>query len=289
MDSCLRRCLVPDLYATIRFSNRGAERDAIADVVAKYGRYARGLALTLYLVVSEPEGSKVDQTEGQMTTKADPNWSAPGFPTFTRDLLAGKTLPGISSFSIRFMAGPDGEVGFRGDELGYDDRASLWGPMSSEEDPDEQLAEEERTADWRQCLAATWQALADNPCPIRHPALPNLIPAPSSVWQTPAWAAFMGHLESLSLGIWGTQGILDDEDSECLDVQEMMDRDWYHHATTLRRLEIVADPVNLYATAIWGEEMITLENGAPKLPSLRELRIVDCLLSGSSRPGRFRD
>ncbi|KAK8135470.1 hypothetical protein PG984_003410 [Apiospora sp. TS-2023a] len=280
VDSRFRRCLAPGLYATIRFTNRLAEQDAIADIVTKYGRYARGLALTLDLAVPDPEMTEIDQTEDPRTATADANWSAPGLPTFARDLLVGKTLPEISSFSIRFMADPDGQVGFRGDDFEYDDWVSLWGYMYSE-DADEQLAEAEQQAGWRQCLAATWQALAENPGPIRHLSVSNLIPAPSSAWREPAWAAFMGRLESLSLGMWGTQGILDDEEYECQDVQGMLDRDWYAHATALRRLEIVAGPGNLYATAVWGEEVVALENGALKLPSLRELRIVDCLLSGA--------
>ncbi|KAK7955085.1 hypothetical protein PG988_015779 [Apiospora saccharicola] len=280
VDSRLRRCFIPGLFTTIRFSNRLAEQDAIADIVAKYGRYARGLALTLDLAVPEPEKAEIDQTEESTTATADANWSTPGLPTFTRDLLVGKTLPGVSSFSIRFMADPDGQVGFRGDDFEYDDWVSLWGYMDAE-DADEQLAEAEQQAGWRQCLGATWQALADNPGPIRHLSVPNLIPAPSSAWKEPAWAAFMGGLESLSLGMWGVQGILDDEDYECQDVQGMLDRDWYAHAAALQRLEIVAGPGNMYATAVWGEEVIALENGALKLPSLRELRIVDCLLSGA--------
>ncbi|KAK7910764.1 hypothetical protein PG985_013245 [Apiospora marii] len=154
----------------------------------------------------------------------------------------------------------------------------MWGPMAPE-DPAEELAEEEGLPGWRQCLAATWRALADNPGTIRHLSVPNLVLAPSSAWQTPAWAAFMGRLESLSLGMWDVKGILDDGEYECQDVKDMLDRHWYCHATALRRLEIVAGPGNLYATAVWGDETVSFENDAPKLPSLRELRIVNCLLS----------
>lgn len=272
VDSRFRRCFTPGLYTTIRFSNRVAEQGAIADIINKYGRYAHGLALTLDLGIPEPRESDIDQT-------ANGSWYAPGLPTSARDVLIGKTLPGISSFSIDFVADPGGEIGFRGDELGYDDWAGLWGYMMSE-DAAEQLAEEERQNAWRQCLAAMWQALADNPGPIRHLAVPKLIPAPSSAWQTPAWAAFMGRLESLSLGMWDVQGILDDDEYECQDVKGMLDRDWYGHATALRRLEIVAGPGNLYAAAMWGDGSITVGNDdATKLPSLRELRIVNCLLS----------
>ncbi|KAK8041415.1 hypothetical protein PG994_014422 [Apiospora phragmitis] len=258
VDSRLRQYFAPNLYSTIRFSNRLADRDAIAHVVAKFGTYARALTLTLDLAVPDLEGA----------------WASPGLPVFTRDLLRGKTLPGISSFSIRFTADPDSKVGFRA-PTSFDEWAEFQGLH-----PTDELTIAESETNWRQCLTATWQALVDNPGTIRHLALRNLIPVVSSAWLTPAWHAFVGRLESLALGFWDSEWVVDRQDEfDVGGLEECMDEWFYVHATALRRLEFVANPGQPYATALWGTLSSALGTDLPNLPSLRELRIVNCIIS----------
>ncbi|KAK8017422.1 hypothetical protein PG993_013748 [Apiospora rasikravindrae] len=275
VDWRLRQCVAPSLYSTIRFSNRLADRDTIADVVAKYGHRARALALTLDLAVPELKGE-----EAETTTTNDQTDASPGLPSFTRDLLSGKTLPGISSFLIQFTADPDSKVGFpahfQDSETEYEDWVDLWSPL-----PADRLAIAESKALWRQCLTATWQALVDNPVTIRHLSLQNLVPVESSVWLTPAWSTFLGQVESLSLGLWDSKEILyRDDDMSVTEFQDCMDDRFYRHATSLQRLGIVASPGQPYGTAVWGTPTLALDDtDCPTLPNLRELRVVNCTLS----------
>ncbi|KAK8066950.1 hypothetical protein PG997_013697 [Apiospora hydei] len=269
VDWRLRQCVAPSLYSTIRFSNRLADRGIIADVVAKFGHRARALALTLDLAVPELEEDATGTTTG-----------SPGLPAFTRDLLSGKTLPGISSFSIQFTADLDSKVGFpahfQDPESENDDWVDLWSPL-----PADRLAIAESKARWRQCLTATWQALVSNPCTIRNLSLQSLVPVESPVWLTPAWSAFLGKVESLSLGLWDSKEILyRDDDMTVTDFQDCMDDRFYRHATSLQSLEIVASPGQPYGTAVWGTPTLALDDkSCPTLPNLRELRVVNCTLS----------
>ncbi|KAK7910763.1 hypothetical protein PG985_013244 [Apiospora marii] len=109
VDSRLRRCLTPGLYTSIRFSNRLDEQRAVADIIAKYGQYARGLALTLDLAVPEPEEG-IDETEEPMTTTGDADWSARGI-TELHSRFVDRKDPARHLFVFNTLLGGPGRRG----------------------------------------------------------------------------------------------------------------------------------------------------------------------------------
>ncbi|KAK8002455.1 amidase signature domain-containing protein [Apiospora arundinis] len=257
-----RQYYAPQLYSKIRFSNRLADQDAIASVVTKYGYCARALVFVVDLSLIGWEFGEWKSGDQRLLSEDDDTEAEvamDGLPHLARDILRGKILPGIPSLTIRVTADPNSEVGWL--------HWNAWRRLRNEN-----LALGESRALWRRCLTAMWQALAENPRPVSHLALPNLMPVMSSAWLTPAWSVFIGQLESLSIGLWDSKWIFDASPPWHRGKFDLdMDAHFWRHATALRRLELVPSPCNFYAFGTYSME------GSPA--SLHELRVANAVVS----------
>ncbi|KAK8060896.1 hypothetical protein PG996_010826 [Apiospora saccharicola] len=281
VNSHLRQLLIPILYSTIRITSIPSDQPAIADLVAKYGRHVRGLALTMDLggrdnprVWNRDTYSYEEDEEGDdeyLGMFAD--WTSLGLPDATRQLLAGRTLPEVTSVVILFASSHDGE-----DREGHGFRyrwEELWSSGYGTPRPPEELEDDEP---WRANLANMWQALAENPG-LRRLAVKNLIPVDVSTWDNPVWAAFLGRLETLELGLWGNyEHSFLREDYHLF--QGNLNLPFYRHLSEkLRRFALTAGSV----LGSDDEELAPrFELSGPErcyMPHLRELYIKDCIVN----------
>lgn len=143
------------------------------------------------------------------------------------------------------------------------------------------LAKLEEDEKWRANLAAMWQAVTEN-SNLSRLAVKNLLPVEVTTWDRPAWAAFLGRLETLGLGLWGNYEHRFMRQTYH-DFQSNLGYHFYRHlsgkSSPLRRFALAAGSV-LGSDDADLAPPFELSRSKGYRPHLRELYVKDCLVNG---------
>ncbi|KAF4978726.1 hypothetical protein FZEAL_4946 [Fusarium zealandicum] len=262
-NSALRNTMLPQIFRSIRVSCPLKEDRDIRKIVQDYKNYIRRLHVDVKMDPNEEHcrdstthHEPVPSVWGETTAAA----------TIVKAMIQGKALPRCFNLSIRFNLdqSKEGEVCHaEGSEHEHFYPAD-WAIVN----------EWEETLAWRVKHDEVWRDITANTS-IRRLDISNLLPRRSEVWQTQGWSVFLGKLQDLNVGLFGSNngsGWNANSYDRFINFIMALPDSMLCHTTHLQRLGIAADSEGVIGSTC-DNLLLPLPLRRDTLPHLRWLRL----------------
>lgn len=279
VNSQLRNTFAPAIFRTIRFTNLEEDEDNVLQMISRQGRHVSKLQLDFHLRQdSEKEGNSEPLPDGGFYGSDDESQDemvdGTTLSSAASRILRGELLPHVASLIVKFIPEDD----FYGE--GWGDSQGLGCIYICEDVVHGAGLEhvEKRWPSWRRTMAAMWNVLSRNNAitSLETDKLPAL---PLSSWLQPEWAAFLGRLGSLVLGIAGGDngaGWKANTATGYRDFLETLNEHFFDHAKSLTKLHLKADADVYYGDSDMYPSPMAFRPG--QMPALEELVVENCFI-----------
>ncbi|KAM0520620.1 hypothetical protein ACHAPE_003017 [Trichoderma viride] len=246
-----RAQLAPDVFKTIRLTNKERVAQSVLSAVEAHGQYTTSI-----------------QFESCCGLSVELN--PPALPPAAVKVLQGHLTPNLKTVSVRFGFENNIEQPWGAFEGG----GSMW--VFNDTETEEYIREREGAWHWRALMKEAWRALAAN-MNVRELIIDEFVTRWTSAFDTEEFRQFLSRLESASFNFLSLDKGRDPLANTLAGYKEFLsslDNFFFHHMTQLKHLTIIAsDPIGLEGPSY---TPLALKPGG--LPLLESLNIKRCFV-----------